>query len=147
MTRAAGARWALAGWLAALGLTSLPGCGEALSSLDSVQRSTRERYAMTVTPDFARRGQTVTFELALEPALVARLSGQAAYPTEIQFGAGTGLSAFANLGEGLLSAEILISPLAQEGEREPLLVFALDDDILEAMGHFWVLPALASPAD
>lgn len=141
MSRAGGACWALAGWVC------LAGCGDALSSLDSVQRSTHQSYQMTLSPDFARRGQMVEFDLELEPDLTARLAGQAAYPTEIQFGPGTGLSAFANNGDGTLSAEVLISPLAQEGEREPLLVFAVEGDTVEAVGHFWILPALDSQAD
>ena len=43
---------------------------------------------------------------------------------------------------GLLSAEVLISPLAREGEREPRLVFAVGEDSVEAVGSFWILPAL-----
>ena len=71
MSRAAGACWALAGWVC------LAGCGDALSSLDSVQRSTRQTYQMTLAPDFARRGQMVDFELSLEPALTELLQAPA----------------------------------------------------------------------
>ena len=42
---------------------------------------------------------------------------------------------------------MLISPLAQEGEREPLLTFAVEGDTVEAIGHFWILPALDAQTD
>jgi len=144
MTRAGGASWALAAWLL---LSGLAGCGDALSSLDSVQNSTRAHYTMALAPDFARRGQVVAFELTLEDELIQRLAGQAGYLTQFQFGDGVDVRSFANHGDGTLSAEVLISPLAREGEREPLLVFAIDGETAEAIGSFWVLPALDSQGD
>jgi hypothetical protein len=138
MTRRAGA------WIAALCLSSISqaGCGDALSSLGAVQRSQPVRYGMRVVPDFARRGQTAAFQLELDAALQEQLLGSPAYPSEIQFGPGTSLRSFDTQGDGLLEAQVLISPLADEGERQPLLVFTLDDATLEAQGSFWVLPAL-----
>ncbi len=131
-------------WLAALCLPALlmAGCGNALSSLDAVQRSQHELFSMRITPDFARRGQTVFITLDLDPALTERLAGQLAYPSEINFGPGTALRSFSTEGDGTMSAEVLISPLAEEGERKPLLVFVVDDSICETQGSFWILPSL-----
>jgi hypothetical protein len=133
----------IAALAAAAALLTLPSaCGDALSSLDAVQAGQREQYAMQLAPDFARRGQTVAFELQLDETLMTRLGGQAALPAEIQFGEGTALRSFDATEGNPLKAEVLISPLAVEGEREANLTFCLSDGLIEARGSFWVLPSL-----
>lgn len=124
-----------------------PGCGDALSSLDAVREADCERYPMQLVPDFARRGQSVAFTITLDAELAERLAGQPAYPSQIQFGAGAALRAFHSDGAGTLAAEVLISPLAEEGERQALLVFACGDGRAEAQGRYWVLPALPAAGD
>ena len=134
--------------VAAVALLAMPSaCGDALSSLDAVQAGQREQYAMQLVPDFARRGQTVAFELHLDEALMARLGGQAALPAEIQFGDGTALRSFDATEGNPLQAEVLISPLAVEGEREASLTFGLSDGLVEARGSFWVLPSLPGDSE
>jgi hypothetical protein len=117
-------------------------CGNSLSSLDSVQRSSRDVYAMELKPDFGRRGNTVLvvvdkFDAELEQLLVDTI----AYPTEISFGEGTFIKSLNTNDEDKLEIEVFVSPLAQEGERQPTLVFSVNDRLVEARGRFWVLPA------
>ncbi|HOX42778.1 MAG TPA: hypothetical protein PK668_04220 [Myxococcota bacterium] len=130
--------------LAAAGLTLAgpSGCSDALSSLETVQRGNREVFPCQLRPDFGRRGQTLSVAVTLDARLVARLSGQPAFPTEISFGSGVSLSSFDSTGPDGMQVELLISPLAEEGERSPSLIFALDKVRVEAEGKFWVLPSL-----
>ena len=129
--------------LAACGLilTMLIGCGDGLSSLDAVQKSARQVYAMNLDPDWARRGATeeVTVEFDTELKLLLDSSG-VAYPTEIFFGEQINIEYFGTE-EMVLKIKVRISPLAKEGERIPTLVFSLGDRQVEARGSFWVLPA------
>ncbi|MBW1808581.1 MAG: hypothetical protein JRJ19_06765 [Deltaproteobacteria bacterium] len=117
-------------------------CGDSLCSLDSVQRSSRDVYAMELNPDFGRRGSTVLvvvekFDSELDQLLVDAV----AYPTEIYFGEGTFIKSFGTNEEDKLEIEVFVSPLATEGEREPTLVFSVNDRLVEARGRFWILPA------
>ena len=41
-----------------------------------------------------------------------------------------------------LEIDVLISPLAEEGQRRPRLRFVVDERICQASGTFWILPAL-----
>jgi len=68
-------------------LIMLIGCGDGLSSLDAVQKSARQVYAMNLDPDWARRGATeeVTVEFDSELKLLLD-NARVAYPTEIFFG-------------------------------------------------------------
>ena len=129
--------------LAACGLilTMLIGCGDGLSSLDAVQKSARQVYAMNLDPDWARRGATeeVTVEFDTELKLLLDSSG-VAYPTEIFFGEQINIEYFGTE-DMVLKIKVRISPLAKEGERIPTLVFSLGDRQVEARGSFWVLPA------
>ncbi len=118
------------------------GCSDALSSLDAVQRANRETFPCHLTPDFGRRGQELTVEVRLDPGLRARLAGAPAFPAEIHFGDGVALRSFQSGAEDRLEVDLLVSPLAEEGRRSPRLVFALGDKLLEAVGEFWILPAL-----
>jgi hypothetical protein len=118
------------------------GCSDALSSLDTIQRGHREVFPCRLQPDFGRRGQTLTILVTLDERLVARLAGEPAFPAELAFGDGVALRSFASLGPGQLEAEVLFSPLAEEGERRPRLVFSPGGQRLEAEGRLWVLPKL-----
>ncbi|MBN2495718.1 MAG: hypothetical protein JXR96_14085 [Deltaproteobacteria bacterium] len=122
----------VAGWAA--------GCGDALSSLEAVERSARRQYRLELSPDWARRGDIVSIAVEPEPALEALLTGSSAYPSEIHFGPGTSLRSFDS--QDGLTVTILVSPLAEEGERRPLMVFVLGDEEVEGRGRFWILPAL-----
>lgn len=128
-------------WICASMLLS--SCGDALSSLDGIQRAQREQFSMTIVPDFARRGEIQTFTMTLEQGFVERLAGQAAYPNEIRFGQGTSLRSFTMEQADIISAEVLVSPLAEEGKRQPVLLFAIGDSEVEVLGSFWVLPSLS----
>lgn len=122
-------------------LIMLIGCGEGLSSLDAVQRSARQVFAMTLTPDWARRGETVEVTVAFDPELQLLLdNNEVAYPTEIFFGEQINIENFGAVDMNL-HIKVRISPLAREGERIPTLVFSLGDRRVEARGSFWVLPA------
>ena len=123
-------------------LIILIGCGEGLSSLDAVRRSARQVFAMTLTPDWARRGETVEVTVAFDPELQLLLdNNEVAYPTEIFFGEQINIENFGAVDMNL-HIKVRISPLAREGERIPTLVFSLGDRLVEARGSFWVLPAL-----
>ncbi len=57
-------------------------CGDSLSSLDSVQRSSRDVYSMELNPDFGRRGKTVLvvvekFDAELEQLLADAVASAA----------------------------------------------------------------------
>jgi hypothetical protein len=118
------------------------GCGDSLSSLDSVQRSSRRSFNMELNPDFGRRGKTVKVEVtSMDPELEQILAGGVAYPTEISFGRGVFIRSFGTNESDRLEIEVFISPLAEKGERTPTLVFAASNEQLEARGSFWVLPA------
>ena len=122
-------------------LIILIGCGEGLSSLDAVRRSARQVFAMTLTPDWARRGETVEVTVAFDPELQLLLdNNEVAYPTEIFFGEQINIENFGAVDMNL-HIKVRISPLAREGERIPTLVFSLGDRRVEARGSFWVLPA------
>jgi len=126
---------------ACLILTLLIGCGDGLSSLDAVQRSTRQVYEMTLAPDFGRRGATVLITVGFDPELEQLLTeNDVAYPTEIFFGEQINIEYFGTE-DMVLKIKVRISPLAKEGERIPTLVFSLGDRLVEARGSFWVLPA------
>lgn len=122
-------------------LIILIGCGEGLSSLDAVQRSARQVYEMTLSPDWARRGETVLVTVDFDPELKLLLENSGvAYPTEIFFGEQINIEYFGTV-DMVLQIRVRISPLAKEGERIPTLVFSLGDRLVEARGSFWVLPA------
>lgn len=122
-------------------LTLLIGCGDGLSSLDAVQRSTRQVFKMTLSPDFGRRGATELITVGFDPKLQQLLADSGvAYPTEIFFGEQINIEYFGTE-EMALKIKVRISPLAKEGERIPTLVFSLGDRLVEARGSFWVLPA------
>jgi hypothetical protein len=119
----------------------LIGCGEGLSSLDAVQRSTRQVYKMILWPDLGRRGDTVLVTVEFDPELQLLLENSGvAYPTEIFFGEQINIENFGTV-DMVLQIKVRISPLAREGERIPTLVFSLGDRLVEARGSFWVLPA------
>ena len=123
-------------------LIMLIGCGEGLSSLETVRRSARQVFEMTLAPDWARRGETVDVTVAFDPELQLLLDNSGvAYPTEIFFGEQINIEYFGTV-EMNLHIKVRISPLAREGERIPTLVFSLGDRLVEARGSFWVLPAL-----
>jgi hypothetical protein len=129
--------------LAACGLilTMLIGCGDGLSSLDAVQKSARQVYAMNLDPDWARRGATEEVTVEFDPELKLLLdNARVAYPTEIFFGEQINIENFGTV-EKVIHIKVRISPLAKEGERIPTLVFSLGDRLVEARGSFWVLPA------
>jgi hypothetical protein len=124
-----------------LSLIILIGCGEGLSSLDAVQRSARQVYEMTLSPDFGRRGNAVTISVDFDPELKLLLENSGvAYPTKIFFGEQINIEYFGTVDMNL-QIKVRISPLAREGERIPTLVFSLGDRLVEARGSFWVLPA------
>ena len=130
--------------LAACGLllTMLIGCGDGLSSLDAVQRSARQAFEMTLVPDFGRRGATVEIAVSFDPKLEQLLTdSEAAYPSEIFFGEQVNIEHFVTDADLNYEIKVRISPLAKEGERIPTLEFSLGDQIVEARGSFWVLPA------
>ena len=119
------------------------GCGNSLSSLDSVQRSAREVYPMTLGPDFGRRGDTLTVKvIEMDPVLQQVLNQSVSYPTEISFGEDTYIKSFGTDEQDRLQIEVFISPHAKEGERLPTLIFSVSGELVEARGRFWVLPAL-----
>jgi len=122
-------------------LIMLIGCGDGLSSLDAVQKSARQVYAMNLDPDWARRGATeeVTVEFDSELKLLLD-NARVAYPTEIFFGEQINIENFGTV-DKVIHIKIRISPLAKEGERIPTLVFSLGGYQVEARGSFWVLPA------
>jgi len=125
---------------ATMGLAA--GCGDSLSSLDSVRRSSRRVFAMDLKPDFGRRGKTVTVEVtSMDPELEQILTGGIAYPTEITFGRDVFIRSFGTNESDHLEIEVFVSPLAEKGERTPTLVFSAAKEQLEARGSFWVLPA------
>lgn len=131
-------RWAACGLL----LIMLIGCGDGLSSLDAVQRSTRQVFKMTLDPDNGRRGATEEVTVEFDPELKLLLdNSRVAYPTEIFFGEQVHIESFVTV-EKVIHIKVRISPLAKEGERIPTLVFSLGDRQVEARGSFWVLPAL-----
>ncbi len=121
----------------------LSSCGDALSSLEGVEHAQHEHYSMRIIPDFARRGDIQTFTMTLEQDLIRRLSGQAIYPSEIRFGKGTSLRSFTMESQNAITAQVLISPLAEEGKREPILLFSTGHEEIEVTGTFWILPALS----
>ncbi len=130
-------------WAAGLLLILPIGCGEGLSSLDAVQRSARQVYAMTLSQDYGRRGETVELTIYFDPELKLLLdNNDAAYPSEIFFGEQIHIEYFGTDAEMNFEIKVRISPLAKEGERIPTLVFSLGDRQVEARGSFWVLPAL-----
>ena len=122
-------------------LTLLIGCGEGLSSLDAVQRSARQVYAMTLDPDLGRRGSTEVVTVDFDPELEQLLADKKAYLYKIFFGEQINIENFVTDGQ-TLQIKVRISPLAKEGERIPTLEFSLGDRIVEARGSIWVLPAL-----
>lgn len=123
-------------------LTLLIGCGDGLSSLDAVQKSTRQVFAMNLTPDWARRGATEEVTVEFDSKLKLLLeSSDVAYPREIFFGEQINIEHFGTDAEMNFVIKVRISPLAKEGERIPTLVFSLGDRLVEARGSFWVLPA------
>ena len=63
------------------------------------------------------------------------------YPTEISFGEDTYILEFGTNESGNMEIEIRISPLAQTGERQPVLTFSTVEGLVEARGTFFVLPA------
>jgi hypothetical protein len=129
-------------WAAGLFLIMLIGCGDGLSSLDAVQRSARQVFEMTLSPDNGRRGATELITVGFDPELQQLLDESGvAYPTKIVFGEQINIEYFGTE-EMVLKIKVRISPLAKEGERIPTLVFSLGDRLVEARGSFWVLPAL-----
>jgi hypothetical protein len=130
-------RWAACGLL----LIMLIGCGDGLSSLDAVQKSARQVYAMNLDPDWGRRGATEEVTVEFDPELKLLLdNNDAAYPNTIFFGEQINIENFGTV-DKVLRIKVRISPLAKEGERIPTLVFSLGDRQVEARGSFWVLPA------
>ena len=124
-------------------LINLIGCGEGLSSLDAVRRSARQVYEMTLSPDWARRGETVLVTVEFDPELKLLLKNSGvAYPYQIFFGEQINIEYFGTDASMNFEIRVRISPLAKEGERIPTLVFSLGDRLVEARGSFWVLPAL-----
>jgi hypothetical protein len=119
----------------------LIGCGDGLSSLDAVQKSARQVYAMNLDPDWGRRGATEEVTVEFDPELKLLLdNNDAAYPNTIFFGEQINIENFGTV-DKVLRIKVRISPLAKEGERIPTLVFSLGDRQVEARGSFWVLPA------
>ena len=110
------------------------GCGEAFSSLPAVSSSDTCHYELELRPDFGRRGDLLVLEVDME------LPDLPAYPTDIHFGQGVSLRSFDS--EGGMQIEVLISPLAEEGERRLSMDFVNEDGVFRACGRFWVLPAL-----
>ena len=122
-------------------LTMLIGCGDGLSSLDAVQKSARQVYAMNLDPDWGRRGATEEVTVEFDPELKLLLdNNDAAYPNTIFFGEQINIENFGTV-DKVLRIKVRISPLAKEGERIPTLMFSLGDRQVEARGSFWVLPA------
>ncbi len=121
----------------------LSSCGDALSSLEGVKNAQLEQFTMSIVPDFARRGEIQNFTMTFDNAFIDRLAEQPAYLSEIRFGQGTSLRSFTMDGADSICAEVLISPLAEEGKRQPTLLFAADESELQVVGSFWVLPSLS----
>jgi hypothetical protein len=120
------------------------GCGDSLSSLEMVQRSSRQVFSMDLSPDFGRRDDAqVTVEVTrIDAELNQLLAESGVYPTEISFGEGTYILNFRTNDSENMEIVIGISPLAQTGERYPVLTFSTVEGLVEARGTFFVLPAL-----
>lgn len=128
---------------AALFLLACLSCGDGLSSLEAVQRTARSEFDMYLSSDYGRQGDdlvvTVTFCEELNKLLRA---ADVYFPTDISFGDGIQITTFGRVGEVSLEVGLLISPLAETGERHPALVFSLGNRRVVARGLFFVLPAL-----
>ena len=124
-------------------LLFMTGCGDSLSSLEMVRRSSRQVFSMDLSPDFGRRGGAeVTVEVTRNDAELDQLLAESGvYPTEISFGEGTYILQFSTNDSGNMEIKIRISPLAKTGERHPVLTFSTVEGLVEAQGTFFVLPA------
>jgi len=124
-------------------LLSATGCGDALSSLQVVQRSSRPEYRMLLAPDFGRQGERLLLGVDFDAELAALLGEQSSYPTELAFGPGIQIEYFGPGSDTRLELAIRISPLAATGERQPTMNFSTASGPVTARGRFWVLPFLA----